>query len=72
MRSSTSIILIFAIICFACVLNVSSAPVSDTEAYRLLDSYLQRLYEDEGQGMILVPVHGSMKRGLGPRPLRFG
>ncbi|VDO66405.1 hypothetical protein V3C99_016239 [Haemonchus contortus] len=58
----------------ACIVAWAFAtPVSDTEAaYRILNKYLQRFGPDDLQDVYLYGDHGSNKRGLGPRPLRFG
>ncbi|CAI5453253.1 unnamed protein product [Caenorhabditis angaria] len=64
----------FLVILFACILAwVLAAPsVIDREedAFRLLNNYLQKYGPDENY--IYLMDHGSAKRGLGPRPLRFG
>ncbi|KAK6757478.1 hypothetical protein RB195_015354 [Necator americanus] len=68
MRVSGFLVLIACIVAWA-----FASPVSDTEAaYRILNKYLERFGGDDLQDVYLVGDHGSYKRGLGPRPLRFG
>ncbi|KAE9548503.1 hypothetical protein FO519_008292 [Halicephalobus sp. NKZ332] len=52
-----------------------AAPVSDSEnAYRILSSYMRQLNEPDldAAGYIYFGDKSSIKRALGPRPLRFG
>uniref|UniRef100_A0A914D6Y6 Uncharacterized protein n=1 Tax=Acrobeloides nanus TaxID=290746 RepID=A0A914D6Y6_9BILA len=51
-----------------------AAPPSDSEnAYRILSNYVNRFNEPEFNFDGFLFADGrSMKRGLGPRPLRFG
>uniref|UniRef100_A0A8R1HHQ3 Uncharacterized protein n=1 Tax=Caenorhabditis japonica TaxID=281687 RepID=A0A8R1HHQ3_CAEJA len=54
---------------------VLAAPLVDQEdAFRILNTYLQQFGPDDNRNAyyVLNDDHGSMKRGLGPRPLRFG
>ncbi|VDM64401.1 unnamed protein product [Angiostrongylus costaricensis] len=68
MRICGSIVFIVCVVAWA-----FAAPVSDAEAaYRILNQYLQRFDPEDLQDMYFISDHGSDKRGLGPRPLRFG
>ncbi|KAJ1371997.1 hypothetical protein KIN20_034051 [Parelaphostrongylus tenuis] len=62
------------IVFVACVVAWAFAvPVSDSEAaYRILNQYLQRFGAEDLRDTYFIGDHGSDKRGLGPRPLRFG
>nr|ABH10659.1 FMRFamide-related peptide FLP-21 precursor [Dictyocaulus filaria] len=68
MRISGFIIFITCIVAWT-----FAAPVSDIEAvYRILNKYVDRFGSDGLQNVYLVGDNGPDKRGLGPRPLRFG
>ncbi|EGT43523.1 CBN-FLP-21 protein [Caenorhabditis brenneri] len=63
-------------ILLSCLLAwVLAAPYIDQEdALRVLNAYLEQFGPGGGDKVYYVAEddHGSMKRGLGPRPLRFG
>uniref|UniRef100_A0AC34RH24 Uncharacterized protein n=1 Tax=Panagrolaimus sp. JU765 TaxID=591449 RepID=A0AC34RH24_9BILA len=73
---SSFVKLLFLTICLMILLKCSDcAPVSDSEnAYRILSNYLKSIDDPDldNAGYFVIGDKSSIKRALGPRPLRFG
>uniref|UniRef100_A0A914YBC5 Uncharacterized protein n=1 Tax=Panagrolaimus superbus TaxID=310955 RepID=A0A914YBC5_9BILA len=72
-----NIFISFSVIILIFSLATEAAPTSDSaNAYRILSNYMRQFNDPEQQldsaGYIIFDDKSSIKRALGPRPLRFG
>uniref|UniRef100_A0AC35G2P5 Uncharacterized protein n=1 Tax=Panagrolaimus sp. PS1159 TaxID=55785 RepID=A0AC35G2P5_9BILA len=72
-----NIFITFSVMILIFSLSTEAAPTSDSaNAYRILSNYMRQFNDPEqsldSAGYIIFDDKSSIKRALGPRPLRFG
>uniref|UniRef100_A0AC34G1Y7 Uncharacterized protein n=1 Tax=Panagrolaimus sp. ES5 TaxID=591445 RepID=A0AC34G1Y7_9BILA len=71
-----NIFITFSVIILLFSFATEAAPTSDSaNAYRILSNYMRQFNDPEqldSAGYIIFDDKSSIKRALGPRPLRFG